>query len=482
MIMSDITKVQDDVSKIENDVSILKKSSVSSSSGGGVSSGTNANLIADGSVSNTEFQYLSGVTSAIQSQLDGKLGLTAGTTTDHQKLVMYNNAGGGADPSFAFAAIKDTTTSIDSNRTFRVNSGSHTNNRDFTVNTVGEVEAASFTASSQVSITGTGAGGDDVGNTPAAVALRCLGGMTIGPAGALSATPEKICLNGVIGLGSTATGVSYGTQGQVLTSQGSAALPTWTTVSSGGGSTGQKAHGCATFTSFADKIYIEEEGSSSLNNGLLLYNASNTNYSHNGTTVTVHGHSNYPCIGPSWTTTSPTVLDDHTTTLYGMTERYTSVGVTLINSAMNNGAPTQWRGNDRLDSHAQGNTNTPPTRWRILTTGEYHVKATIAIGDSTPNGGNWTQAWIFVRTGQLNPNDGSYENTTTVRVAAYQKLLPAGGGSGLDERVLQFDEALRLNQHDEVYIGMSHGFSTGTEPNDNYYMGNVQTTFSIGRV
>ena len=38
----------------------------------GVTANTNANLIADGTVSNDEFQYLSGVTSALQTQLDAK--------------------------------------------------------------------------------------------------------------------------------------------------------------------------------------------------------------------------------------------------------------------------------------------------------------------------------------------------------------------------------------------------------------------------
>ena len=37
-----------------------------------LSSGINATKLADGSVSNTEFQYLNGVTSAIQTQLDAK--------------------------------------------------------------------------------------------------------------------------------------------------------------------------------------------------------------------------------------------------------------------------------------------------------------------------------------------------------------------------------------------------------------------------
>lgn len=40
--------------------------------GGGLTAPVDAVDIADGSVSNTEFQYLNGVTSGIQMQLDGK--------------------------------------------------------------------------------------------------------------------------------------------------------------------------------------------------------------------------------------------------------------------------------------------------------------------------------------------------------------------------------------------------------------------------
>lgn len=44
-------------------------------------SGINANKIADGSVSNTEFQYLDGVSSAIQTQIDTKAPLASPTFT-----------------------------------------------------------------------------------------------------------------------------------------------------------------------------------------------------------------------------------------------------------------------------------------------------------------------------------------------------------------------------------------------------------------
>ncbi|NQX82185.1 MAG: hypothetical protein HRT66_09370, partial [Flavobacteriaceae bacterium] len=46
-----------------------------------IASNIDAVKLADGSVSNTEFQYLGAVTSDIQTQLDGKLDLTGGTVT-----------------------------------------------------------------------------------------------------------------------------------------------------------------------------------------------------------------------------------------------------------------------------------------------------------------------------------------------------------------------------------------------------------------
>jgi len=46
-----------------------------------LSTGINANKLANGSVSNTEFQYLDGVTSAIQTQIDGKESTIAATTS-----------------------------------------------------------------------------------------------------------------------------------------------------------------------------------------------------------------------------------------------------------------------------------------------------------------------------------------------------------------------------------------------------------------
>lgn len=54
-------------------------------------SGINASAIANGSVSNTEFVYLDGVTSNIQTQLDGKLGTSPNGQTPSLGDMVYNN-------------------------------------------------------------------------------------------------------------------------------------------------------------------------------------------------------------------------------------------------------------------------------------------------------------------------------------------------------------------------------------------------------
>lgn len=53
-----------------------------------VATGIDAAKLADGSVSNTEFQYLNGVTSAIQTQLNDKLSSSAATTISATKAVL----------------------------------------------------------------------------------------------------------------------------------------------------------------------------------------------------------------------------------------------------------------------------------------------------------------------------------------------------------------------------------------------------------
>lgn len=66
--------------------------------------GINANKIADGSVDNTEFQYLNGVTSAIQTQLDGKVDENSAITGATKTKITYDAKGlvtAGADATTA---------------------------------------------------------------------------------------------------------------------------------------------------------------------------------------------------------------------------------------------------------------------------------------------------------------------------------------------------------------------------------------------
>ena len=57
-----------------------------------LSTGIDAAKLADGSVSNTEFQYLNGVTSAIQTQLNAKIAQYDGTTYDVTALAAVSQA------------------------------------------------------------------------------------------------------------------------------------------------------------------------------------------------------------------------------------------------------------------------------------------------------------------------------------------------------------------------------------------------------
>lgn len=58
-----------------------------------VASGISATKIADGTVDNTEFQYLNGVTSAIQTQLDGKVDENTAIVGDTKAKITYDAKG-----------------------------------------------------------------------------------------------------------------------------------------------------------------------------------------------------------------------------------------------------------------------------------------------------------------------------------------------------------------------------------------------------
>lgn len=181
-LLTENTKmIQSDVAKVKNDVSILKSSSSSSSE------------VATTGIDETQLSnYLTTQNYINQTQLSNYLTTqnyinlgSSGTTSDNNKLLKYNHPPSGT----------------------------------------GSYEFSGITTGSP-----TGAGGEDVSGVPQDTALRVQGGISIGPPTVLSAIPEKICLNGVIGLGGTSTTVNYGTPDQVLSSRGPNVLPTWKTI------------------------------------------------------------------------------------------------------------------------------------------------------------------------------------------------------------------------------------------------------------
>lgn len=80
-----------------------------------VATGIDAAKLADGSVSNTEFQYLNGVTSAIQTQLDAKLASNLATDITTAKTSFSNSDKGilldaaASDAPKTFNAVMRTT-------------------------------------------------------------------------------------------------------------------------------------------------------------------------------------------------------------------------------------------------------------------------------------------------------------------------------------------------------------------------------------
>lgn len=107
-----------------------------------VATGIDAAKLADGSISNTEFQYLNGVTSAIQTQLDGKVDENAAITGATKTKITYDAKGlvtAGADATTA--DIADSTNKryvTDTNLTV-INNTSGTNTGDQTITLTGDV-------------------------------------------------------------------------------------------------------------------------------------------------------------------------------------------------------------------------------------------------------------------------------------------------------------------------------------------------------
>jgi hypothetical protein len=111
-----------------------------------LSTGIDAAKLADGSVSNTEFQYLNGVTSAIQTQLDGKVDENAAITGATKTKITYDAKGlvtAGADATTADIADSTDKRYVTDSQLTVIGNTSGTNSGDNAVNSLYSGLAAS---------------------------------------------------------------------------------------------------------------------------------------------------------------------------------------------------------------------------------------------------------------------------------------------------------------------------------------------------
>ena len=105
-------------------------------------SGLDAAKIADGTVSNTEFQYLNGVSSAIQTQLDGKVDENAAITPATKTKITYDAKGlvtAGADATTADIADSSNKRYVTDAQLTVIGNTSGTNTGDQTITLTGDV-------------------------------------------------------------------------------------------------------------------------------------------------------------------------------------------------------------------------------------------------------------------------------------------------------------------------------------------------------
>lgn len=200
-----------------------------------------ASKIANGTVSNTEFQYLAGVTSAIQTQINSK-----------QASGNYITALTGDITATGPGSVGATLATVNGN----VGSfGSSTSIPSFTVNAKGLITAASgnVVIAPAGTLTGTTLASNVVTSSLTSVGTIASGtwqGTTMdvahGGSGTTSHTAYAVITGGTTSTGAVQSVASVGTSGQVLTSNGAGALPTFQTSTASGvvnaGTAGQGAY------------------------------------------------------------------------------------------------------------------------------------------------------------------------------------------------------------------------------------------------
>jgi hypothetical protein len=184
-----------------------------------------ATKIANGSVDNTEFQFLDGVTSSIQTQINGK-----------QATGNYITALTGDVTATGPGSVAATLATVNGN----VGSfGSSTSIPSFTVNAKGLITAASgnVVIAPAGTLTGTTLASNVVTSSLTSVGTITTGtwqgtAITVanGGTGDTSLTAYAVLTGGTTSTGPVQSIASVGTSGQVLTSNGAGALPTFQTA------------------------------------------------------------------------------------------------------------------------------------------------------------------------------------------------------------------------------------------------------------
>jgi len=462
-----------------------------------VSSGTDAALIANGSVSNTEFQYLDGVTSSIQSQLDGKLGGTAGVAGTYQsnppgndaQLLKYSHPTGGTG-SYTFAAIEDDGSNVDISLPLRVRdydaaSPISFNNPKypFQVDMTGQVTCQRLVTVTTNSAANGGAvfngfptslqGWDHAPAMPQVQAPQCLliGQTATTVQGVTSPGPPTLLLNSLLGVGSPlrnltvkagqTNATNHYTDAEIdavlAVTNPNSADTTFHDRLLRYGQSGQ----VLTSSGYGNPLKWTTVSSKAHGHATYLASGGGLNYNQNNT-VSFTANSSWSLYDVS------SITDTGYTSVTGMATTYTPVGVTFVPSttAMTTagGTTVTFSNNPVVNSN-----RITPSRWRIITAGHYNIRANVHMNDW--NAGDRLHVHLWRRSGGSSQNAG-----TTVTLIGYQHTLQNTQYEEDFALNLNVEGIYQLSAFDEVYCSVNGDTSPGT------YMQNLGTYFTIQQV